>query len=100
MPIDNQIMIYVLNEDIPFVKSFTYKEINKATSGFGMILESGPQGTTYKARFPNGLVGAVKRVTSHQMQEDSFLKSVQLLGRLHHHHLVRLKGFSKGKDRY
>ncbi|KAG6497331.1 hypothetical protein ZIOFF_045230 [Zingiber officinale] len=62
-----------------------------------MILESGPQGTTYKARFPNGLVGAVKRVKSHQLQNDSFLKSVQLLGRLHHH-LVKLNGLSKGKD--
>ncbi|XP_074560080.1 putative receptor-like protein kinase At1g49730 isoform X2 [Curcuma longa] len=85
---------------IPFVKSFTYKQINKATSGFGVILESGPQGTIYKAQFPNGLVGAVRRVRSHQLQNSSFLKNVQLLGRLHHRHLVRLKGFCEGKDRF
>ncbi|XP_042416658.1 probable receptor-like protein kinase At1g49730 isoform X1 [Zingiber officinale] len=85
---------------IPFVKSFTYKQINKATSGFGVILESGPQGTIYKAQFPNGLVGAVRRVRSHQLQNNSFLKNVQLLGRLHHRHLVKLKGFCEGKDRF
>ncbi|WOL08932.1 putative receptor-like protein kinase [Canna indica] len=85
---------------LPFVKNFTYKEINKATSGFRMIIESGPQGTIYKARFPNGLVGAVKRVRSQQLGKDTFFKNVQLLGRLHHRHLVRLKGFSEGKDRF
>ncbi|RRT32924.1 hypothetical protein B296_00049944 [Ensete ventricosum] len=65
-----------------------------------MILESGPQGTIYKARFPNGLVGAVKRVRSQQLGKDTFFENVQLLGRLHHRHLVRLKGFSEGKYRY
>ncbi|KAJ8470836.1 hypothetical protein OPV22_025179 [Ensete ventricosum] len=85
---------------LPFVENFTYKEINKATNGFGMILESGPQGTIYKARFPNGLVGAVKRVRSQQLGKDTFFENVQLLGRLHHRHLVRLKGFSEGKYRF
>ncbi|THU61226.1 hypothetical protein C4D60_Mb07t21070 [Musa balbisiana] len=99
--LNSSVVIYLLNEGtLPFVENFTYKEINKATNGFGMVLESGPQGTIYKARFPNGLVGAVKRVRSQQLGKDTFFENVQLLGRLHHRHLVRLKGFSEGKYRF
>lgn len=99
--LNSSVVIYFLNEGtLPFVENFTYKEIDKATNGFGMVLESGAQGTIYKARFPNGLVGAVKRVRSQQLGKDTFFENVQLLGRLHHRHLVRLKGFSEGKYRY
>lgn len=66
-----------------------------------MILGSGSYGTIYRARLPNGQVAAVRRAGPLQEgKEDSFRKEVQLLGCLHHRHLVRLLGFSEGDNRY
>ncbi|XP_073107889.1 probable receptor-like protein kinase At1g49730 isoform X2 [Elaeis guineensis] len=85
---------------IPFVKKYSSKDIKKATDGYSMILGNGPHGTIYKARFHDGLVASVRKIQSMQQGKDTFYRKVQLLGCLHHRHLVRLQGFSEGNDRF
>ncbi|XP_062172391.1 probable receptor-like protein kinase At1g49730 isoform X2 [Alnus glutinosa] len=48
-------------------------------------------------RFQDGGVALVKEVTS--QEKDVFYREVQLLGRLHHRHLLPLRGFSTGNKR-
>ncbi|XP_057812922.1 probable receptor-like protein kinase At1g49730 isoform X3 [Cryptomeria japonica] len=73
-------------------KRFSRKEIRKATDDFSTIIGRGGFGTVYKARFNDGLVAAVKRMNT-IAQQDEFCKEMELLGRLHHRHLVTLVGF-------
>ncbi|XP_078163742.1 protein kinase superfamily protein isoform X2 [Carex rostrata] len=84
----------------PVVKKYKNKEIERATNGFSMVIKTGPDGTTYKAQFENGLVCDVKRAKSSEQRKEDFLKEVQLLGRLHHRHVVRLLGFSDEVNRF
>lgn len=73
---------------------FKFSEIRKATDDFSTIIGKGGFGTVYKARFHGGLIGAVKRmniVSKFSLKE--FGKEMEFLGRLHHRHLVTLKGF-------
>ncbi|KAM0951979.1 putative protein kinase RLK-Pelle-URK-1 family [Dioscorea sansibarensis] len=89
------------SDSLPFIRKFSAKEIRKATDEFSMILGSGSYGTIYRARLPNGQVAAIRRAGPLQEgKEDSFRKEVQLLGCLHHRHLVRLLGFSEGDNRF
>lgn len=78
---------------------YKYSEIQKATDDFSTIIGRGGFGTVYKARFDDGLIAAVKRmnvVSKHSQQE--FSKEMEFLGRLHHRHLVRLRGFCMKKQ--
>ncbi|KAJ3669952.1 hypothetical protein LUZ60_010276 [Juncus effusus] len=83
-----------------FVKKYTSKEVEKATNGFSNIIETGQDGTIYKARFANGLVCSVKKAKWTELDKDDFFSEVQLMGRLHHRHVVRLLGFSDGDNRF
>ncbi|OAY73260.1 probable receptor-like protein kinase At1g49730 isoform X2 [Ananas comosus] len=85
---------------LPFVKKFSLKEIKRATDEFSMILETSPRGIIYKARFPDGQVARVKQLRSTERGTNTFYKKVQLLGRLHHRHLVKLQGFAEGVNRF
>ncbi|KAM0897494.1 hypothetical protein ACQ4PT_022531 [Festuca glaucescens] len=94
-------------DDLPFVRRFKPREIEAATSGFSTALETGgPRGTAYRARFADGLVATVRRVAGgdrdhdHQEQDGAFYRGLQLLGRLNHRHVVRLRGFSEGHNRF
>ncbi|KAJ1702671.1 hypothetical protein LUZ63_002450 [Rhynchospora breviuscula] len=84
----------------PVVKKYKNKEIERATNGFSMVIKTGPDGTTYKAQFENGHICDVKRAKSSEQGNSDFLKEVQLLGRLHHRHVVRLLGFSDEDNRF
>lgn len=88
------------------MRRFKPREIEAATSGFSTALETGgPRGTTYRARFADGLVATVRRVAGgdrdhdHEEQDGAFYRELQLLGRLNHRHVVRLRGFSEGHNR-
>ncbi|XP_058091344.1 probable receptor-like protein kinase At1g49730 isoform X2 [Magnolia sinica] len=75
-------------------RRFSYRETKKATENFSTVIGRGGFGTVYKAQFSNGFVAAVKRMNKVSEQgEDEFCREMELLGRLHHRHLVALKGF-------
>ncbi|WVZ24663.1 hypothetical protein V8G54_003207 [Vigna mungo] len=75
-------------------RKFSYKEIKRATEDFSTIIGQGGFGTVYKADFSDGLVAAVKRMNRISEQgEDEFCREIELLARLHHRHLVALRGF-------
>lgn len=75
-------------------RRFSYKETKKATNSFSTVLGSGGFGTVYRAQFSDGSMVAVKRMNKVSRQgEEEFCREMELLGRLHHRHLVALKGF-------
>ncbi|CAN6165186.1 unnamed protein product [Urochloa humidicola] len=91
---------------LPFVRRFTAREIEAATKGFTAVLEAGgPRGTAtaYRARFAGGLVATVRRDAAGSRKGDkdnsgkaTFYLELQLLARLNHRHVVRLRGFAEG----
>lgn len=83
-------------------QKFSYKEIKKATDNFNTTIGQGGFGTVYKAHFSDGLVAAVKRMNKISEQgEHEFCREIVLLARLHHRHLVSLRGFCIEKhERY
>ncbi|XP_054776623.1 probable receptor-like protein kinase At1g49730 isoform X3 [Prosopis cineraria] len=83
-------------------RKFNYREIKKATEDFNTIIGQGGFGTVYKAHFRDDLVLAVKRMNKVSEQgEDEFCKEIELLARLHHRHLVALRGFCvKNHERF
>lgn len=88
-------MLYKLREGPSCTfRKFSYKEIKKATNNFGTVIGQGGFGIVYKAEFPDGLVAAVKRMSQVSEQaEGDFCRELELLARLHHRHLVALRGF-------
>ncbi|CAH9146005.1 unnamed protein product [Cuscuta epithymum] len=75
-------------------RKFSYNETKKATNNFNTIIGKGGFSTVFKAEFQDGFVAAVKRMdkVSKQAEED-FCREIELLARLHHRHLVNLRGF-------
>ncbi|KAL0369479.1 UNVERIFIED_CONTAM: putative receptor-like protein kinase [Sesamum angustifolium] len=82
------------------LKRFSYKDIKKATDGFKRVIQNSSLGASYKAKFQNGHLATVKEVRLSDEDDDSFYREVQLLGRLHHRHIVALCGFSSGSKRF
>ncbi|KAK6282574.1 hypothetical protein POUND7_016399 [Theobroma cacao] len=83
-------------------QKYSYKETKKATDNFNTIIGRGGFGTVYRAQFSDGSVVAVKRMNKVSEQgEDEFCREIELLARLHHRHLVSLRGFcSKKHERF
>ncbi|KAI4342177.1 hypothetical protein MLD38_026829 [Melastoma candidum] len=80
-------------------RKFSYKETKKATDNFTSIIGQGGFGTVYKAQFGDGLMVAVKRMDKVSEQgEADFCREIELLARLHHRHLVSLRGFCAEKN--
>lgn len=75
-------------------RKFSFKETKKATNNFSTVIGQGGFGIVYKAEFQDGLVAAVKRMSKVSEQaEGDFCRELELLARLHHRHLVSLRGF-------
>ncbi|KAL5709059.1 hypothetical protein ACHQM5_019788 [Ranunculus cassubicifolius] len=89
-----------LTSELPFLRRFSYDDIKRATGGFSRIIAKHSHGAVYNAQFQDGLVAVVKELRDFHLGNDVFYKEVQLLGRLHHRHLVALKGFSTGPERF
>ncbi|KAJ7946063.1 Receptor-like protein kinase [Quillaja saponaria] len=83
-------------------QKFNYREIKKATDNFKTIIGQGGFGTVYKAHFSDDLVAAVKRMNKVSEQGNGeFCRQIELLARLHHRHLVALRGFCiKNHERF
>lgn len=76
------------------LQKFGYKETKKATDNFSTVIGQGGFGTVYKAQFSDGSILAVKWMNKVSEQgEDEFCRELELLARLHHRHLVTLRGF-------
>lgn len=88
------------SDPVPFVKRFSYKDIKRATDSFRRIIDSSSHGTVYKAKFQSGQLALVKEVRVFNEEDGVFYREVQLLGRLHHRHVVALIGFSVGHKRF
>ncbi|GER42184.1 kinase family protein [Striga asiatica] len=75
-------------------RKFSYRETKKATNNFSTVIGQGGFGVVYKGEFQDGLVAAVKRMSKVSEQaNDEFCRELELLARLHHRHLVALRGF-------
>uniref|UniRef100_A0A0E0KQS1 Protein kinase domain-containing protein n=1 Tax=Oryza punctata TaxID=4537 RepID=A0A0E0KQS1_ORYPU len=73
---------------------FSYRQMKKATRNFGTVLGGGENGIIFKGKLTDGSVVAIRRIESSPKQGQlEFCKEMELLGRLHHRHLVGLKGF-------
>ncbi|CAM0904638.1 unnamed protein product [Alopecurus aequalis] len=73
---------------------FSYSEMRRATKNFGTRLGGNDNGTIFKGQLSNGSVVAIRRIeTSPKVGQLEFCKEMELLGRLHHRHLVGLKGY-------
>lgn len=82
-------------------RKFSYKETKKATHNFSTVIGEGGSGTVYKAEFAGTMVAAVKRMNKVSERTEKFCREIELLARLHHRHLVALKGFCiRKRDRF
>ncbi|GAB4859871.1 hypothetical protein Ancab_011352 [Ancistrocladus abbreviatus] len=81
---------------VPFLKQFSYKDLKRATDGFRRIVSCHSHWVTYEAKFPDGSIALVKEIKDPGQGKDVLYREVQLLGCLHHRHLVALKGYSAG----
>lgn len=85
------------------LKTFTYKELEKATAGFHEILGAGASGVVYKGQLEDELKTniAVKKIDKLQPEtEKEFMVEVETIGQTFHKNLVRLLGFcNEGAER-
>ncbi|XP_042413870.1 probable receptor-like protein kinase At1g49730 [Zingiber officinale] len=77
----------------PICCRYSYKEIKKATGNFSTIIGQDGFGMLYKAQFDNGFPAAVKLNNNlSELSEQEFSQEMEFLGRLHHRHILTLKG--------
>ncbi|GMI83665.1 hypothetical protein like AT1G49730 [Hibiscus trionum] len=75
-------------------RKYSYKETKRTTCSFSTVIGRGGFGTVYKAQYSDGSLVAVKQMNKVSEQgEDEFCREIELLARLHHRHLVALRGF-------
>ncbi|XP_054788445.1 G-type lectin S-receptor-like serine/threonine-protein kinase SD2-5 [Prosopis cineraria] len=72
---------------------FSYKDLEIATNNFSVKLGQGGFGSVYKGILPDGTHVAVKKLEATGQGKKEFRAEVSIIGSIHHHHLVRLKGF-------
>lgn len=72
---------------------FSYRDLQTATSNFTVKLGQGGFGSVYRGSLPDGTQLAVKKLEGIGQGKKEFRAEVSIIGSIHHHHLVRLKGF-------
>lgn len=72
---------------------FCYDELCKATKGFSTKVGQGGFGSVYLGVMPDGSRLAVKKLEGIGQGKKEFRAEVQIIGSIHHMHLVKLKGF-------
>ncbi|WVY89848.1 hypothetical protein V8G54_035362 [Vigna mungo] len=72
---------------------YSYNDLETATSNFSVKLGEGGFGSVYKGVVPDGTQLAVKKLEGIGQGKKEFRVEVSIIGSIHHHHLVRLKGF-------
>ncbi|KAL8501823.1 hypothetical protein ACS0TY_021076 [Phlomoides rotata] len=72
---------------------FSYKDLETATNNFAVKLGQGGFGSVYQGCLPDGTRLAVKKLEGIGQGRKEFRAEVSIIGSIHHHHLVRLKGF-------
>ncbi|KAJ4824444.1 hypothetical protein Tsubulata_039811 [Turnera subulata] len=72
---------------------FSYKDLQTATNNFSVKLGQGGFGSVYQGVLPDGTRLAVKKLEGIGQGQKEFQAEVSIIGSIHHHHLVRLKGF-------
>ncbi|KAJ4707885.1 Receptor protein kinase [Melia azedarach] len=72
---------------------FSYKDLQTATNNFCVKLGQGGFGSVYQGVLPDGTRLAVKKLEGIGQGKKEFRAEVSIIGSIHHHHLVRLKGF-------
>ncbi|KAK7377222.1 hypothetical protein VNO80_02644 [Phaseolus coccineus] len=72
---------------------YSYNDLKTATSNFSVKLGEGGFGSVYRGAVPDGTQLAVKKLEGIGQGKKEFRVEVSIIGSIHHHHLVRLKGF-------
>jgi serine/threonine protein kinase len=72
---------------------FSYNDLESATNNFSEKLGQGGFGSVYKGILKDGTQIAVKQLEGIGQGKKEFRVEVSTIGSIHHHHLVRLKGF-------
>ncbi|XP_065848769.1 G-type lectin S-receptor-like serine/threonine-protein kinase SD2-5 [Euphorbia lathyris] len=88
------------SEDDNFLESlsgmpirFSYRDLQTATNNFSVKLGQGGFGSVYEGVLPDGTRLAVKKLEGIGQGKKEFRAEVSIIGSIHHHHLVRLRGF-------
>ncbi|KAI3729947.1 hypothetical protein L6452_18620 [Arctium lappa] len=72
---------------------FSYINLQQATDNFNKKLGQGGFGSVYEGVLKDGTRIAVKQLEGIGQGKKEFRAEVSIIGGIHHHHLVRLKGF-------
>ncbi|XP_071704355.1 G-type lectin S-receptor-like serine/threonine-protein kinase SD2-5 [Rutidosis leptorrhynchoides] len=72
---------------------FSFKDLQQATNNFSKKLGQGGFGSVYEGVLKDGSKIAVKQLEGIGQGKKEFRAEVSSIGSIHHHHLVRLKGF-------
>nr|APR63703.1 hypothetical protein [Populus tomentosa] len=72
---------------------FSYRDLQTATNNFSVKLGHGGFGSVYQGALPDGTQVAVKKLEGMGQGKKEFRAEVSIIGSIHHHHLVRIKGF-------
>ncbi|XP_076939445.1 putative LRR receptor-like serine/threonine-protein kinase At1g06840, partial [Bidens hawaiensis] len=89
-------LISKLSITLDGVKSFTFRELAKATDNFSdsSLVGRGGYGKVYKGILWDNTTVAIKRTEEGSLQgEKEFLTEIEMLSRLHHRNLVSLVGY-------
>ncbi|KAH9290423.1 hypothetical protein KI387_034540, partial [Taxus chinensis] len=81
------------------LRTFTYKELKKATKNFSHKLGSGAFGSVFKGTLVDSTIVAIKKLESAGQGEKQFRAEISTIGNIQRVNLVRLRGFCTERSR-